>query len=1002
MCAKKALKKAKRGTLIAFMSAFALFASFSSIDSEATSTYYIRTLFDEGSFGLVSQVIPDKGEGKEPLERVKGVDFSSIADYRKVYKGGGSNKVPGSSLIANIVLNDPTKVDETYEKVKTGGDKNMGLVFSFPGITQSIDVGEKTTYTALSSDMARAELVGNTLTKGMNDALMFIKTYSGAEHISGEGLRHIVAQLSRITAQFEQGGGADSFNTGKRNGGKGFSVTQVTGPNHNITGIPAGQELIPVNGLNYKDYVAITTTNEFGKVVYGYYPWRMAKGYHKDQVLAPLVGEEYVKLAKSKENRYLTWGQLAIQAGVNADLRSSDVTDSASDSMTLIGQGLGADLTGTITSVRSLLNLAPVQELILNMGARSSTHHRGVMTSDMYDTAKTVYVLVLVVSMLFLSVLVVRMIHQKMISTTNIIAKTSLMEGLQDIVFVGVMLAIFPSIFELLLELNYWIVETFSFSSTYLQAYGISGTKVLSNESLAGFVVSSMFLSIDVYINTTYLVRSIVVSFLFAISPIMTVSYAWGPTQKKLYFSYIRELVGNIFMQSFHAITMTFFAGYNTTNMSAMEAIASTYCFIPITQLFRSLVIGGQGGGFSEQLGGKLAGQLTNTATGLHKSNVAMRQSKEMFDMQANNAKALANANFGAQMTGMASDVLGMGVASMANSELGRSAIANKAGNMAKSSNGIVSKAGGALGKPGAGNAIGTGASLIAGGVGAFAGHNMMTGAHQDANKNLGEMQMKHSMENIGMGLSQAGIGMGVSSFDSGVGNSMIGAGMSSVEKGATKYGEGYSNAGVGGMLLAEGKGIDMGTDLAKSSFRRSATAMDNRYNKYQDGLRKDALMEAKEASKLAEMRETRGLGPDAMNTAVGMTGAKAKDNGGRFTNDTNPVLKYEPSHINNNNITQTLDLKKLDENYAGGNAILDYVKTLQDNDFDFSNPKVQKAMKEAEKDGMNMSYGTYGIGGLGDLSNQITIVTKDISKYGFEVRSDGEVLKTNSTIDTK
>ncbi len=60
----------------------------------------------------------------------------------------------------------------------------MGLVFSFPGLVQGIDDSIK--YTALSSDMARAELVSNTLTKGINDALAFIKTYSGKEHISGE------------------------------------------------------------------------------------------------------------------------------------------------------------------------------------------------------------------------------------------------------------------------------------------------------------------------------------------------------------------------------------------------------------------------------------------------------------------------------------------------------------------------------------------------------------------------------------------------------------------------------------------------------------------------------------------------------------------------------------------------------------------------------------------------------------------------------------------------
>lgn len=670
MFKNKILKSLNKGALVAVLSSMALLPLFS-IDSNAKTTYYIRTLLDEGNFGIISQVITDKGESDAYLERDQGVDFSAIADYTKVHKGSNSN-APGSSLIANITKN-PTEAGTTYAELKKESSLNMGLVFSFPGILEDDDI----TYTALSSDLERADLVSNTLTKGLNDALIFIKTHTGREHIAGEGLRHVLAQLARITAQFPNVS-SNTFDSGSTAGNKVFKLIQITGPTDDS---PDGKkkvadELVPVNGLRYSDYVAISIT-ESGKTSYSYFPWRMQKGYHYKSILGNLVGEEYMAKAKEKENIYLTWGQLIIQAGVNADLRSTSIVDNATDVMTLIGQGLGADLTSTITSVRSMLSLAPIQELILNMGARSVSHHYGVMTSEMYDTAKTVYVLVLVVSLLFLSVLIVKMIHQKMISTTNIIAKTSLMEGLQDIVFVGVMLAFFPSIFEILLELNYWIVKTFSFSNDYLLAYSVSASKVLSSETLAGFIISSMFLSIDVYINTTYLVRALVVSFLFAISPILTVSYCWGPMQKKLYFGYMRELVGNIFMQSFHAITMTFFAGYNSTNMSSMEAIASAYCFIPITQLFRQLVIGSQGG-FSESLGGKLAGQLTNTAAGLNKSGVAMKQSKELYNLQAENSAKSSWAGFGAQLTSAVADV---GASALQNN-LANTEIGNLSGNL--------------------------------------------------------------------------------------------------------------------------------------------------------------------------------------------------------------------------------------------------------------------------------------------------------------------------------
>lgn len=989
----KILKSLNKGIFVTLLSSVALLPFFS-VESNATSTYYIRTLFDEGNFGVISQVISDKGDTGDYVERAQGVDFSAIADYRKVYKGGNGS-APGSKLIANIVDTDGN-VNDVYKEVLNNSDKNMGLVFSFPGLVEDSDIK----YKALSSDMERAELVSNTLSKGLNDALAFIKTYTGKEHISGEGLRHVLAQLARITAQFENGASSGTFNSGADANRKGFSIIQVTGATQEINGAKAsvGDELIPVNGLRYSDYVAISTTNSDGQIVYGYYPWRMAKGYHPGQALANIVGESYSGKSYEKENRYITWGQLIIQAGVNADVRGSSIVDSASDIMTLIGQGLGSDLTSTITSVRSMLNLAPIQELILNMGARSATHHYGVMTAEMYDTAKTVYVLVLVVSLLFLSVLIVKMIHQKMISTTNIIAKTSLMEGLQDIIFVGAMLAFFPSIFEILLELNYWIVKTFSFSSEYLTAYGISTSKVLSTESLAGFIVSSMFLSIDVYINTTYLVRAIVVSFLFAISPVLTVSYCWGATQKKLYFSYMRELVGNIFMQSFHAITMTFFAGYNTTNMSAMEAIASAYCFIPITQLFRQLVIGSQGG-FSESLGGKLAGQLTNTAMGAHKSAVSMKQSKQLMDLQAENTKNMSSANMWSQGAAMLGDVASMTLSSNIAGEIGSNAIAGIANKASKSNSSLLSGAGktvnnfsnsnkgaiaGSIGKA----ALGAGSSAL----GNIAAGKLSENASLNANNKLGEMQMKHSMENMGVSLAQAGAGLGISSFEGAAGNAMVNAGMSGFEKAAGEYGRGDSNAGIGGSLLAEAKGIDARAESMRSSVIINSRAMGNNFGAARDTINQN--------NKKALEIKNRGLGEDAegLANALNVMGAKTKTGDGAYNSENSMLQKIEPSVTANNTVYQQLDVQKLKNEYDGGNAIYDYAKKLVDNKgvYDDSMKDLRLA---AEKAGWNSSFGDNGIK-MSDDGKSVVIMTQNINKQGLEVKGVNEVYRDSKMIE--
>lgn len=1008
MLKKLLSNKKSTGNIAAFLSTLVIVSASSMVKSDANS-YYIRTVFDEGSFGLISQVISDKtAETGEPLERKTDVDFSAILNYKKVYKGGDGT--PGSSLIANIVTANKVNSEESeeenakanaikeiYKEFTSANDANKGLLFTFPGLNSQID--SRITYVGMSADAARAELVANNLTKGINDALAFIKTYSKTQYVGGDGLRHVVAQLARITSQFPDKS-SDTFNTGKLAGGKGFSVYHISDKNMTINGASktVAEELIPVNGLRYSDYLAITTTDEdTGKVVYGYFPWKMEKGYYPNGPLADYVGSEYAAIAKGggtdkdgkkeqyKENKFITWGQMIIQAGVNADIRGTQSVNVAEDSMTLIGQGLGADLTGTIASVRSLLNLAPIQELILNMGSRGVTHHYGVMTQDMYNTAKNVYVLILSVSLLALGALIVKMIHQKMISTTNIVAKTSLMEGLQDIVFVAVMLALFPSIFELLLELNYWIVKTFSFSHNYLQAYGITGAKVLGLESLAGFMVSSMFLSIDAYINTTYLVRAIVVSFLFAISPMMTISYAWGPMQKKLYFSYMRELVGNIFMQSFHAITMTFFAGYNTTNMSAMEAIASTYCFIPITQLFRSLVIGSQGG-FSEQLGGKLAGQLTNTAMGMHKASVSMRQSTELNDMISKNNKNSSLVNGFTQSAVLAADLLSSAnMQNLANGELGKN-------NMSRT-NDAKTKTSGSSGGGLKGVVKAAAPSIMANAAGAAAS-GVMEGSNRH---NLGEMQMKHSMENIGVGLAQAGVGLGISSYDAGTGGSMVGAGMSNVESAAGKYGEGSSNSTTG----VWNYGIAKAADTASTLGTMSARMHGKDYMKAQSR----AAIEQQKLDNLAEQQrekvESKGLDYDQNNIKnYGYTGLTnhmgiTKENGGQYgPNDKAPIIKVEAHEYKNDNGSITFDVNALKD--ASSDHSLVRLAQLAANRINPNDKEYQETLKEAKaQHGASTTMQPI----YNEKEKTVTMFVNQMSAHGYSIDKEGKTYAESSVM---
>ena len=742
--------------------------------------YFVRTSIDYSGFGLLYEIITDDGNGGgdnsyEYEEERLNYNYSKVKHYGKICLDNNydpSQKTNHLYINFNADRETPEKRAEQYKELE--GTSDDSLVFSFPGLKNDKSGG----YKATSNDYARASEVGDTLVTGLNQALLFIRNNANQDLVSNHSLHLVLGKLS-YTSELN------------RLGKNGFSI--VVGSNSTSTTFKlqradltddVSKYLIPINGLDYDDYVKISVKNGSNGDAFSFFPWRMPKGYHEGQTLYKYVSSVYRDNAKEYENEYLTWGQFILQAMLNNDIKGTQEQDFASDAQTIIGQGLGSDLSRTISSTRSLLGLLPMSELVLNMGARPANYHFGVMSKDMHNIALAVYTLNLIIALLFVGFMIVKMLHQKMLSTTNVIAKTSLMEGIKDLAFVAVMLGFFAPLFEMLLELNFLIVRTFSYSSDFMASFSAMGTKTLSMESMAGFIVSTMFLSIDMYINFVYLVRAITVSFLFAIAPIMIVSYLWSPNQKNMVFSYFRELVGNIFMQSFHAITMTFFSAYNLNNMSSLEAIASAYCFIPITQLFRQLVIGNSGG-FSEKIGGKLAGQIGTMTSGMQKAGLQAKQSKEMFTAQAKAqadiAKAEKNSGF---WSGLGNAVTTVGT-SVATGAVTGSVI------------------------PG----LGTAGGAIAGGVTALGGllinglsSNGVEKATKTAMGELGSVQSNHADQTLGMGLAELGIGLGISSFDS-AGDRMVQSGLSSIQSGATMKGQAESRMGEGGEYMGQASG---------------------------------------------------------------------------------------------------------------------------------------------------------------------------------------------------
>jgi len=101
---------------------------------------------------------------------------------------------------------------------------------------------------------------------------------------------------------------------------------------------------------------------------------------------------------------------------------------------------------------------------------------------------------------------------------------------------------------------------------------------------------------------------------LIATAPIFIVFISFGGKHKQIFFTWFKELIANIFIQSFHAFTLIFFFSVQSSTRG-IEGIVILISLIPLTKFFKSLLLG-QSGGMTDSLGGSALGMATGAVGG--------------------------------------------------------------------------------------------------------------------------------------------------------------------------------------------------------------------------------------------------------------------------------------------------------------------------------------------------------------------------------------------------
>ena len=348
------------------------------------------------------------------------------------------------------------------------------------------------------------------------------------------------------------------------------------------------------------------------------FSYAVPKGYIKiDSVDGSLqfTNEKQEAFAHTKEGKDVPWITIHhISMYANNAFKNHNITMSTKNTadekgnwfMAIIAEFFNILLSG----LRTVLGLSDTHTLIYNKGARASAaYNYGVMADSWWTVVLRYHLIFQSIAWFILICAFIKVLIDLNLSTINPSKKVHAFDTIQRFVICGFLLVTIIPIIQFMLNMNNSIVQIFA-SQVDPNA---AGAPVIG--SLAGIVLQLCYFGITVYINFTYIMRSIIIGILTVTAPFFIASLAFSPKNQGLVTNWFKELTANIFMQSVHAFSFAFLTNLMTTG-GGLESLVISYSIIPLTELIRSLIFGSAGGA-TESLGKAAGNRFTTAATSL-------------------------------------------------------------------------------------------------------------------------------------------------------------------------------------------------------------------------------------------------------------------------------------------------------------------------------------------------------------------------------------------------
>ena len=456
------------------------------------------------------------------------------------------------------------------------------LPMSFPADTST---------DATAADINRAYQIADTLGTGFNDALLFIN--NGESYISTYQLIDAAYGLCTI----KDGGILSGPNNSGGNGTQ-YQINFKTEEGVDESGYQFNCDISAIDrARDYSNYYKPSSFKDPSSEVIGSgsFPWKIKKGYKGCSDEEVMEDGSHNQIAANYDSSvddttYISWEHLFVEAGSlysqgityanQADIYSMDALEG---SVVSFVRNLLSGLTGYI-------DVYTMEDLIFNNGVRgSSAFYFGTFNKNWSPFLLNMFLIFSAIAVSLVFFLVVKMILRKNLSTANIYERVSLMEDIKDLLLSLFFIAFAWGAIRVAMLLNYRFVAIWGALAEGRTLNTIHSSSV----NFAGIVIQFTYFILEIYMNYVYILRGLVIAALMITSPLFILAYNFGRVGKGMTSAWLKELLGSVFLQSFHAFIygMLLAAATGTRGIESIVIVASV---IPLTSLFKNAT--GSGG----------------------------------------------------------------------------------------------------------------------------------------------------------------------------------------------------------------------------------------------------------------------------------------------------------------------------------------------------------------------------------------------------------------------